>query len=224
MKSVGRVVFIGGLLAIGSSAAVVYYLWVSLEPVDWFGLGMGAFFGLVMLIMGLVFSNIGGEMEADAKLLSNGRPAMAMIKSIVDTGTTISYGAIENPVYVFTLEVNFEGEAPYVTEKKQIVPRAALGMATPGRWIPVMVDYTDIHNLAIDWSGRSEAARIGGHDSRADAQKAGSNANSRSFFPSKGTHSTSVFDKISKLSELSRLKESGAITKEEYERLKSEIL
>ncbi|MEA2623801.1 MAG: hypothetical protein QOH61_2711, partial [Chloroflexota bacterium] len=89
--------------------------------------------------------------------IRQGIPGQATILSLAETGMLIN----DRPVARMTMNVVVPGRPPYVIEHREAVPLIALGMVTPGSTLPVAVDASDPHKLAIDWGGDAAAASAG---------------------------------------------------------------
>lgn len=93
----------------------------------------GVLFGLstIMLIGAPILSGLSNQ-----AVLKNGRPAMAKIVAITDTGTTIN----ENPVVRFTLEVTPSDGMPFQAEAEKLISRLQVPSIQPGAMVHVMYD------------------------------------------------------------------------------------
>lgn len=110
--------------------------------------------GFCCIIVGIVLlavsAKMGSFLGVDKKLLANGRPATALIKSVKDTGISMRKGMYL--VLEFQLEVTPEMGSPYPVACRSMVSRVAMGMITPGKPLRVMVDPNNPNHVAIDWS------------------------------------------------------------------------
>jgi hypothetical protein len=82
-----------------------------------------------------------------ADVLEGGVAATATILSMAETGTTVN----DSPMVEFGLRVTADGQGPYDTTMKQVMPRLMIGLVHPGIQVPVKVMPTDRNEVAIDF-------------------------------------------------------------------------
>lgn len=78
----------------------------------------------------------------------------AVVRSIADTGTTISSSSVgaEAPVYRIALHVSPPSGTPYEGEAKQAVPRIHVPFLRPGMQVPVDIDPRDAGRVKVSWT------------------------------------------------------------------------
>jgi len=94
-----------------------------------------------------------------AQLLATGTHGTAVIttamplgKTVRDIDPTASADKLNDPVWVFTVEVSLAGQAPFPAVFGHRVPLAKLASVAPGVKLAVAVDESDKNNeVAIDW-------------------------------------------------------------------------
>jgi hypothetical protein len=90
-----------------------------------------------------------GDMAAEAQkaqhLMANGRPGLATVKAIRQTGVMVN----DNPQVELDLEVNVEGLTPYAATHRQVIALVAIGGFQPGASVPVRVDPHDPQSLIV---------------------------------------------------------------------------
>ena len=91
--------------------------------------------------------------DASPELLAEGLHGRARCIGVVDTGSTVSFGGVEDPIVGFQLEVEVDGRPPYQVSHRQRVPRLMVAQVQPTATFAVRVNPADPHDLAIDWSG-----------------------------------------------------------------------
>ena len=134
-------------------------------------------------------------------ILKKGMPGKASILAI---------GALDSGARSFnlpmTLQVHVEGIPPYeVQDQWMVKAKDCIGLSGS---IPVMVDRDEHDRVAIDWDGVRAAAPSGGSATTIPMQQVAPAGD----------------DPIAKLERLSALRESGALTDEEFEEQKRRIL
>lgn len=113
------------------------------------GLG-AAVLGVVSLFVGipLLLSRPGGSAGVVVSgPVPDGIPASARILSVAETGVTVN----ESPQVDLTLLVTVPGRPPYEIERRELVPRLAIGRLTDGRPLRVLVDPQEPGRVAVDW-------------------------------------------------------------------------
>ncbi len=184
------------------------------NPVGWgialFFLILGAAFALFSSdsdgrILGLIFIGVAAFLlilyasmlrraNRADALRRSGIPGRAVIKSMVQTGTYVN----QQPLVKLDFEVQPEGLPAYELKKRLVVPQIALGQLGIGNALPVHLDPNDRNEIAIDWGAPAAPTTEPGTQ--------------RSRDPSE------------RLEELKRLRDDGAITAQDYESKKAEIL
>ena len=91
--------------------------------------------------------------DASPELLAEGLHGRARCIGVVDTGSTVSFGGVEDPIVGFQLEVEVDGRPAYEVRHRQRVPRLMIGRVEPAAVFAVRVSPADPHELAIDWGG-----------------------------------------------------------------------
>ena len=86
-----------------------------------------------------------GQAQEQNRILSVGAPAMALIRSHVDTGENVA----GNPVWIFDLEVTPEGGSPYTVEHREIVSSVSMSYYGDGTSMACRVDPADSQKLAF---------------------------------------------------------------------------
>lgn len=85
------------------------------------------------------------QAQEQNRILSVGAPAMALIKSHVDTGENVA----GNPVWIFDLEVTPEGESPYTVQHREIVSSVSMSYYGDGTSMACRVDPADSQKVAF---------------------------------------------------------------------------
>jgi hypothetical protein len=116
--------------------------------------------GEVSTLVGAVRSGSLPTIKGSADhLLATGTHGTAVITSAQPLGKTVrdvnpaaDPSRLNDPVWVFTVEVSVAGEKPFPAVFGHRVPLAKLASAAPGVTLAVAVDLSDRHNeVAIDW-------------------------------------------------------------------------
>ena len=85
------------------------------------------------------------------RILTTGRPAMAVVQQIGENSRGGVMTINDQPFLNLQLEVHDEGRSPYPVSLDTIIPRAAVPQFQPGANIPVRVDPNDPQQVVIDW-------------------------------------------------------------------------
>ena len=106
-----------------------------------------------VLIAAVVLRSVSGVTGTIKEAL----PGTAVVRSIADTGTTISSSSVgaEAPVYRIALQVSPPAGAPYDAEAKQAVPRIHVPFLRPGVQVPVDIDSRDGSRVKVSWARMS---------------------------------------------------------------------
>jgi hypothetical protein len=131
--------FLVAFFLIGGIAFTIALPWV----------GIGQIWIAVAVVLGLVYLMISRRQSRMESLRQTGLPGQAQILEMTQTGVYIN----ENPQVKMKLNVQAQGIAPCVCEKKATVPLIALGMLGSGRPLSVFVNPNDHEDIYIDWSG-----------------------------------------------------------------------
>ncbi|MDX1690049.1 MAG: SHOCT domain-containing protein [Acidimicrobiia bacterium] len=171
------------------------------------------------------------------KILKKGVPATAVVQSM----TAPPRGASKFNLGM-TLHVYVEGRAPYEVQDQWLVSaKAPLGF---GMRLPVKVDRTDPTEVAIDWDAHMVAQQEAAEQRRADLAARGpvdgpppaSTAVEVDGDPDLGARILEALggaaasspddsdDTLARLERLAALRDAGALTDDEFDRLKGEIL
>lgn len=89
------------------------------------------------------------------KLLKNGTPATALVKSFYEMDEASTFG---NAQHEFTLEVRVDGQAPYELQGLFRIPVKLIGSVGPGTVVPVKVHPSDPKKVAVDWGSWDASA------------------------------------------------------------------
>jgi hypothetical protein len=96
-------------------------------------------------------------------LLATGQRGQATVVAAQDLGMTVAQTGrqperpewLNDRIFLFTLEVHLDGQAPYTAQVGHRVPDDMVGQIRPGLTVPVAVDpATPQMSVAIDWGGR----------------------------------------------------------------------
>ena len=113
----------------------------------------------------------------DKELMASGLLGRADVTSVAQTGTTVSYGAIEHLVCQLELFVTIDGHPSYAASCRQAVPMTAAPILMSGATVAVRVDPSDHSRVAVDLATEPPTVRIGraeGERSAADVLRDGS--------------------------------------------------
>jgi len=110
------------------------YDWVELPLLARYSIIGVGFFGVATAIL-LVASIVAGG-AVNRATLARGRPAMATILQIIDTGTTIN----ENPLVRFVLEVQPPDGPSFQAQSERVIPRLQIPQVQPGAVVHVKYD------------------------------------------------------------------------------------
>ena len=78
--------------------------------------------------------------------------AMPLGKTVRDVNPAAAPSRLDDPIWVFTVEVTVAGEKPFPAVFGHRVPVAKIASVTPGVKLAVAVDLSDRQNeVAIDW-------------------------------------------------------------------------
>lgn len=103
-----------------------------------------------------------GAVKTASQLLASGIRGQATVVSAQDMGMTVAQTGkqperpewLDDRIFLFTLEVHLDGQAPYTAQVGQRVPDAWLNRIQPGTVLGVAVDpATPAISVAIDWGG-----------------------------------------------------------------------
>ena len=85
--------------------------------------------------------------------IANGVTGTAVIVSITDTGKTVTERSVgpDAPVYKLGLQVSRDGDTPYPTEAKVVVPRIFVLLIVPGAQVPVVIDPRNRALVTVDF-------------------------------------------------------------------------
>jgi hypothetical protein len=90
-----------------------------------------------------------GSLQSQAqeqnRILSVGAPAMALIKSHVDTGENVA----GNPVWIFDLEVTPDGGSPYTVQHREIVSSVSMSYYGDNTSMACRIDPADSQKVAF---------------------------------------------------------------------------
>jgi hypothetical protein len=89
------------------------------------------------------------------KLLKQGKPATALVKSFYEMDEASNIG---NAQHDFTLEVRVDGREPYELQGLFRIPAKLVGSVGPGTVVPVKVHPSDPNKVAIDWKAWDASA------------------------------------------------------------------
>jgi hypothetical protein len=92
-----------------------------------------------------LINHMTGEDHA-AEIRRTGRPAMARVLKIWDTGMSLN----DNPVVGFRLSVHPEGLEPFEAETRAVIGRLDVPQIQPGAELPVKYDPNDHSRVALD--------------------------------------------------------------------------
>ena len=113
------------------------------------GFGMASYIligtGVILLLAGIITTV---KARRKRKIETTGQSGTAKIMRISQTSTYIN----ENPVFMFDLEIDVPGLAPYRTTARATVPMYMVQKMTPGSTVPVKVDPARQNDVVIDWS------------------------------------------------------------------------
>jgi hypothetical protein len=103
------------------------------------------------------------SVKTASELLATGVRGQATVVSAQDLGMTVAQTGrqperpewLDDRIYLFTLEVQLDGQAPYTAQVGHRVPDDMVNQIRPGLTVPVAVDpATPAMSVAIDWGGR----------------------------------------------------------------------
>ena len=97
----------------------------------------------------------------DKELMARGLLGRAEVTSVAQTGTTVSYGAVEHLVCELELHVTIDGHPSYAATCRQAVPMTAAPILMSGATVAVRVDPADHSRVAIDLSTEPPTVRLG---------------------------------------------------------------
>jgi hypothetical protein len=104
-----------------------------------------------------------GAVKTASELLASGVRGQATVVAAQDLGMTVAQTGrqperpewLDDRIFLFTLEVHLDGQAPYTAQVGHRVPDDMAAQIRPGMTLPVAVDpATPALSVAIDWGGR----------------------------------------------------------------------
>jgi hypothetical protein len=135
--------------------------------------------------------------------------------------------------YKLELDVELPGRAPYTAKVKLAVPHPRVQYMSGGSVVPVLVDPRKSDHLAIDWDGEfkhGSLADMAASDPRIAAALRGAGVDAQKISEQQVAGARMMAasapppDPIEQLERLARLRDSGALTEEEFQAQKARLL
>ncbi len=189
-----RHVVFGAAIVIGVAMMVYSYFFMPSEQDLEFTKHATLAVGIALVLVSLTLWPALNRDARRARLLELGESAEAVIESVIDTGMSIG----DQAVFRFERAVIHPQKGAYQLETDQIVPRVHVGKVGKGRTLLLKVDPADQNKITIDW-GRCSAFNTSVAEDPVDHD-------------------------LDQLAKLARLKESGSITEDEFNKIKQKII
>lgn len=223
----GAVVFSGLFVAVGLGALstlLPLHGGKSGSEDPWFAILFGGIFTLSGLGTGLLPLGLGllGKRKADdaAWLIANGRQGIGRIASVQDTGVTVN----DNPRVRLTMQVQpTDGSPPVTLEKTLVVSRVAVPRV--GESFPVWFDPARPSRWAFGTDLQASApAAVQALFALASGPMSASARAGIPGIPGTSDVPGSAKDPFDEITRLAALRDSGAITAQDYETTKARLL
>jgi hypothetical protein len=102
--------------------------------------------GLVLLIIGIVLAV---KSKGTRSIIESGIAGTGTVVSADETGVRVN----DQPMLIFTLDVEAPGLAPYRASSRSTVPFLAVSQLSQGMKLPVKIDPENNQKVLIDWDG-----------------------------------------------------------------------